>query len=106
MIETKHTPGPWQLAGARHSGDLQIGPDTRLLMVGPDEDAVAAVFFDMKTGRGHNDAQLIAAAPDLLKALDDSLALLLLHTGADDDIANLVINNGRAAIAKAKGDPS
>ena len=35
----------------------------------------------------------------LVEAFDDALALLLLHTGADDDIANLVINKGRAALA-------
>ena len=63
------TPGPWQVEGARHSGDLKIGADTRLHMVGPDCDAVAAVFFDMKTGRGFMDARLIALAPDLAAAL-------------------------------------
>lgn len=61
------TPGPWQVAGTRHSGDLKIGQDTRLLMVGPDDDAVSVVFFDMKTGRGHNDARLIAMTPDLAR---------------------------------------
>ncbi|GLQ36709.1 hypothetical protein GCM10007908_03290 [Rhizobium albus] len=38
-------------------------------MVGPDDDAVAAVFFDMETGRGLKDARLIAAAPEMLEAL-------------------------------------
>jgi hypothetical protein len=52
----KMTPGVWQLAGTRHSGDLHIGKDTRLLAIGPDGDAVAMVFFDMQTSRGHTDA--------------------------------------------------
>lgn len=65
-----HTPGPWQVNGTRHSGDLKIGRDARLHFVGPDGDAVAAVFFDMKTGRGWKDAKLIAAAPEMLNALN------------------------------------
>lgn len=66
----KHTPGPWQVEGVRHTGDLKIGSDARLHMVGPDGDAVCAVFYDMKTGRGLRDARLIAAAPELLEALE------------------------------------
>ena len=63
------TKGPWAVEGTRHSGNLEIGPGTRLHMVGPDGDAVAAVFFDMKTGRGFMDARLIALAPQLAAAL-------------------------------------
>jgi hypothetical protein len=55
----KMTPGEWQLAGTRHSGDLHIGKDTRLLAIGPDGDAVAMVFFDMQTSRGHTDAAVL-----------------------------------------------
>lgn len=89
-----HTPGPWQVAGTRHSGDLKIGRNTRLHMVGPDEDAVAAVFFDMETGRGLKDARLIAAAPDMLEAL---------HNALGAGLPEIVANHVRAAIAKAEG---
>jgi cell division protein FtsB len=65
MIDDKHTPGPWQVSGMRHNGDLKIGIRTRLHFVGPDNDAVAAVFFDMDTGKGLADAHLIAKAPTL-----------------------------------------
>lgn len=75
------TPGKWQVEGARHSGDLKIGPGTRLHMVGPDGDAVAAVFFDMKTGRGWADAHLIAAAPDLYEALANNVDRNRLYMG-------------------------
>lgn len=71
----------WQVAGVRHSGDLKIGKDTRLHMVGPDEDAVAAVFFDMKTGQGMSEARLIAAAPELLNMLKNVTATLDLTCG-------------------------
>lgn len=66
-LVTQATPGPWAVEGARHSGELKIGPNTRLHFVGPDGDAVAAVFFDMKTGQGLPDAKLIAMAPDLAR---------------------------------------
>ena len=64
------TEGPWQVDGTRHSGDLKIGLLTRLHMVGPDMDQVAAVFFDMKTGKGLTDATLIAAGPDLCLTIE------------------------------------
>lgn len=63
------TPGPWQASGVRHKGDLKIGNQTRLIMVGPDCDCVAGVFFDMQTGRGHTDAKLLAAAPTITAEL-------------------------------------
>ena len=59
------TPGPWQVDGTRHTGDLKMGPNARLHFVGPDDDGVAAVFFDMKTGVGFTDARRIARVPDL-----------------------------------------
>ena len=67
------TPGVWQLAGTRHSGNLHIGKDTRLLAIGPDGDAVAMVFFDMQTSRGHTDA----------------VGIVLLHNSADAMIARI-----------------
>jgi len=60
------TPGPWQVYGTRQSGHVHLG---KMHMVGPDDDPVAAVFFDPKTGRGLADAHLIAAAPDMYAAL-------------------------------------
>jgi hypothetical protein len=64
------------VSGVRHSGDLKIGRDARLHAVGPDGDAVAMVFYDMKTGRGLKDARLIAAAPDLLEAAGLAFCLM------------------------------
>jgi hypothetical protein len=59
------TPGPHQVSGVRINQAPKLGPDARFMTIGPDDDAVALVFFDMKTGRGHQDAKLYAAAPDL-----------------------------------------
>lgn len=105
MSESKHTPGPWQVCGTRHTGDLKIGRDARLHMVGPDGDAVAAVFFDMKTGRGFRDARLIAAAPELLQALKGLLADIedyqrINNLGGENNHWQVI---SRAAIAKAEG---
>lgn len=61
----KATPGPHQVSGVRMSQAPKLGSDARFLTVGPDEDAVALVFYDMNTGRGHHDAKLYSAAPDL-----------------------------------------
>jgi hypothetical protein len=68
------TPGPHSVSGTRHSGDLKIGANTRLHMIGPDGDPVAAVFYDMRTGRGFNDARLYAAAPDLHRIATEQAA--------------------------------
>lgn len=70
------TDGPWQVSGARHKGDLRLGPDARLHMVGPDNDAVSAVFFSMKTGLGWHDARRIARLPDLEAAYIEVIAKL------------------------------
>ena len=96
----QHTPGPWQVAGARHSGDLKLGRDVRLHMVGPDGDPVTAVFFDMKTGLGWKDAQLIAAAPELLAACQ---AMLTAEASFDIDAGAKALLTMRSAIAKATG---
>ena len=93
-----HTPGPWQVAGTRHSGDLRIGRDTRLHAVGPDGDAVAMVFYDMKTGRGFQDARLIAAAPDLYEAAKFAWKRLDV-TGDNCEAADKLF----AALMKAEG---
>jgi hypothetical protein len=62
------TPGPWQV-GVRHKGNLKLGPTARLHFVGPDGDAVTAVFYDTRTGQGLVDAKGIAAVPQLVEAL-------------------------------------
>jgi hypothetical protein len=93
MDDVKHTPGPWQVSGVRIKVAPKIGADTRLINVGPDGDHVAMVFFDMDTGRGWNDARLIAAAPDLLAALE----------ALEHEYGPTTLRMAAAAIAKARG---
>jgi len=93
----KHTQGPWAVSNY-YAGKASIsGKDwggfatvvTRL--DGDENDSV----------EGLANARLIAAAPDLLAALEDMLNLTL----DEDDIAvSSRIAKARAAIAKAKGE--
>ena len=78
-MTTKHTPGPWRV----NPGANEVrGADWNVI--------VADVGIDA-------DAHLIAAAPDLLTALE---AMVRSDSWADADVKMV---NARAAIAKAKG---
>lgn len=83
----KHTPGPW----ARHDTDdyAEIHP-----VSGRQRSAIALV------GRAE-DANLIAAAPDMLEALH-AAEVVLSQEGKE---GSLVLMGARAAIAKAEGRP-
>lgn len=95
-METKHTPGPWQLE--RLTGDHDIG----IRVTGP---VVSGYTAFIRTGWPHENqrveqeanAKLIAAAPDLLEAL----MTLVSSYDAEDSFAELTV--ARAAIAKATG---
>ena len=88
-----HTPGPWHIEGQ--------------YIHGPDGNRFLAVAGD---GEGIANASLIAAAPELLAALEKALesiegqAELLRHCGAAYGIG-ATLAQARAAIAKATGNP-
>lgn len=101
MATQKHTPGPWEVrdsvdvySGGRHVCDCS-GADS-VLHVGLENAA---------------NARLIAAAPDLLEALDDVTAALesvLAHfegemSPHDSAQRRLMCNAARAAISRATG---
>lgn len=93
MTHAAHTPGPWLCSGTSVSNPQANRPNATICDV---------------SGWGNRDeaeqianARLIAAAPDLLAALEDMLNLTL----DEDDIAvSSRITKARAAIAKAKGN--
>ena len=98
-----HTPGPWQFYEIPHRDGLGIiGP-------GLEEDEIAHLD-DMDRSRAENVANgyLLAAAPDLLAALE---AILQTFAWASDDMLReypdtpqpRAILAARAAIARAKG---
>ena len=93
---SNHTPAPWRVdRGSMLDGVNVITPRNEwicYLGMASRPDAVA-------------DANLIAAAPELLKSLDDMCQRLEQiqydHNTCDGD---LVLEEARAAIAKAKGE--
>lgn len=88
----KHTPGPWEIE--RYSGGLiQIVGDVRI--VSDDEENVTTVVEAVARGDEAN-ARLIAAAPELLEALQVCIQQITALCSADD-----VPDQARAAIAKA-----
>lgn len=91
-MESKHTPGPWE------SRDGQVwGPnphedgDILICDTAPDGDALTEYDAD--------NARLIAAAPDLLAALE----LVNVDKDGDGFICAEGMDQVRAAIAKARG---
>lgn len=88
-----HTPGPWE----RHEAGAIVGPklDDKPVWLRP-------VIARFETGVKEADARLIAAAPELLEALEFTLAALEDIFGKNKaDVG--AINTARAAIAKARG---
>lgn len=94
--KTKHTPGPWVVMNG--SLDVWNAEKTRRITAHPWVD---------KDDESEANARLIAAAPDLLTALEIALPYV---ESFDDDNADLQTKANAAAvcaaIAKAKGEKS
>ena len=90
MSEAKHTPGPWR-------ANDHISP--QMTVTGPDGEIVAPLRYCDGAGRCRADYGLIAAAPDLLAALEYILGWNPVEWSAEKarDVA-------RAAVAKARGE--
>ena len=89
MVEKKWTPGPWF---ACHPKDL--GMTVAKL------DSTWVVKCDELVGPGEHDANLIAAAPDLVEALENLVDVVYGVGGTNPDAHNMA----RAALAKAYGE--
>lgn len=90
MSEEKHTPGPWRVGKGGPNMCPTVGTEKGLM--------VAMVAYGDSHPTQAN-ARLIAAAPDLLEALEN----LTIAIGMGWDLDG-VLEVSRAAIAKAKGD--
>lgn len=88
----KHTRGPWKWQA---EDECLVGPD-QIVMRQDDEGRKS--FADYPDGTTQANARLIAAAPDLLEALEMWLSAADIHS-FDDAKAK-----ARAAIAKARGE--
>lgn len=102
-MEKKHTPGPWQLKVAEFGGPHEVS------FAPKSYGRIASVFTPgfqnlpeaPTTQECEANARLIAAAPDLLEALEAALEYL---DANPDDYSNPRANIARAAIAKALGE--
>ncbi|WP_419808356.1 hypothetical protein [Sphingomonas sp.] len=89
----KATPGPWIVNGCR--GKVMDGKRKLVCHdIGPDGDAVAAVWFNERTGEGWSDARAIVAAinglPALLDHIDGEPARIAEAVRERDERAKLV----------------
>ena len=107
-MNAKHTPGPWRALSA-NDYTYENGKALKVVAVNPahhsDYKFSAIVYGNLVDGRCEADAHLIAAAPDLLAALETSLAWvqqyhnLKGHEAASHCMAAVI----ERAIAKARG---
>ena len=88
-MNTQHTPGPWAIY-------VNAPSDVVIRKMSKDGYELCAIA---RVSSGYANAHLIAAAPELLEALDAALKLIELVMPIDGDVTR----KARAAIAKAKG---
>ena len=103
MSDAKHTPAPWRVEGHR-SGV----PHGHIISHGINSHGDGPEGYVCDTWNSSDaDARLIAAAPDLLEALIDTLDFLERHSNRWDGVngkhPQVVVTAARAAIAKAEG---
>ena len=89
--ENKHTPGPWYAESGHEQRNGQL-----YWQVTDGNDAIMQNQFCWCQGDQEANARLIAAAPDLLEALE--MALVWLDYEGKYDVQGI-----RASIAKARG---
>ena len=101
MSAAKHTPGPWRIATepsgirARH-----IKADSYLTVCS----SLTSVSRNCGPDEINANARLIAAAPELLAALETAYMALIGYLPAHrNDVTDAAIGAARAAITKAKG---
>lgn len=114
-METKHTPGPWNLHPAYVDEQplqcVSVGVELTFqhIPVAQGEKFIAVAHYqtpapgfphvaDLEEAKAN--ARLIAAAPELLEALNDLVESAEVGTAA---ILNPLVEKARAAVAKATG---
>jgi len=96
--ETKHSPGPWRVK------KITAGIDCFVITNGSSDEI--AVILGVGTEKREANAQLITAAPELLRIAEQ---LLFVYEGSEMDKAlnpdyGVDIDELKAIIAKAKGE--
>jgi len=93
-MKTQHTPGPWKI-NKKYSFSVETlsdGQGINIIAECSDPDGIRSA------GEDSANAKLIAAAPDLLAALEAMIAKI------DADKLPISCSLARAAIAKARGE--
>ena len=103
-VRSKHTPGPWEVfddvEGCEFPGIDNAGESIVLCGSIFDDGGIRG---DTKEERLAN-ARLIAAAPDMLEAIEETLQSVVMNRMYDTiEISRDAIELLRAALAKAKG---
>ena len=103
-MSAQHTPGPWQVAVDIFDNDGM--PETAIqAMNGGATVAVALDFGLNNPDMRQANARLIAAAPDLLEALQELVSIVAIHQfSTNNKFAWAEMECARAAIAKATGE--
>ena len=89
---SKHTPGRWMIRAERY----------RYIHVYAHGGGIA--HLDTVDGEGMANANLIAAAPDLLEVLEELLSMCQRQEDFHDDDDGCMFERASAAIAKARGE--
>lgn len=105
--QTKHTPGPWFIVGWEIH-DRTTYFNTHGVRTGETPNSICALH-PMPCDNVDANARLIAAAPELLEALEHFIAFYSdensnVYKGSMPVFLRGVRNEARAAIAKAKGE--
>ncbi len=92
----EHTPGPWENAGPIGRGSWIVSGKVQ----------IAVTYSAAINPNAEADTRLIAAAPTLLAALEAVFANAQLFNHDSDACWMPIRDMARAAIAKAKGEPT
>ena len=93
MSESKHTPGPWRVGVTSDAGEVDVIAEGGWF--------VAVACDSAGDGDTEANANLIAAAPDMLEALEKLVSRIDETRGPTADTA---LAAARAAIKKARGE--
>jgi hypothetical protein len=103
--ETKHTPGPWKINGTGILNHPVTGAAVSLIRI---ETTLGNIEIHDETNEPDYNARLIAAAPELLEALEECTTErgAMAYRNHELALKRIEYINGivRASIAKAKGN--
>lgn len=105
MSEVKHTPGPWEVYQPSKSQEvalIRVAPKSSF----PGNIVVASVAANPPESHWEGNAKLIAAAPDMLEALEFLIGILRTPYNGNPDHAaeyDAAFDRAVGAIAKATG---